>query len=322
VWNETQIIADQKNNQNPPWDKQETRSNILNPLQKQANVFATKEPDLKSIMQYDIPRHWVLNDTNCPEPKTSGYCVEPNYDLSDTDKTVITGIYPYDTRGFKFARGVDINGSLSLDEIIPVPPGVVREGATFSERFWRLDNWSAARNLSPAFPTFNEDENKDDWDYTHAGDIYEIVILDDSIVEWHDVPTQTLEYPSTPEQRFIAVDNWQTGQVDSSGRKYSGAFPNFQQANYGDNRGEVYGVFTIKKGIAKHIDIPASTLGYPNTPEQRFRAVDRWAQDNGYAAGFPTFQQQDYGNGTVYGAVVLPDSAVKERRWISNRSLQ
>ncbi len=52
-------------------------------------------------------------------------------------------------------------------------------------------------------------------------------------------------------------------------------------------------------------DIPAAELGYPETIEEKFRAVNNWAGERGYVGAFPNFHWADYGNGVVYGTVLL-----------------
>lgn len=51
----------------------------------------------------------------------------------------------------------------------------------------------------------------------------------------------------------------------------------------------------------------------------RFRAVDGWATKNGYAAGFPNFQQANYGQGVVYGVILIRNA---ERRDVLNTELK
>ncbi|MFZ5827913.1 MAG: hypothetical protein ACOY94_26715 [Bacillota bacterium] len=101
-------------------------------------------------------------------------------------------------------------------------------------------------------------------------------------------------------QRFRAVDNW------ARQHGYMGGFPNFHQADYG--QGPVYGTILIKREAADRKEIPATELGNPRTVEERFRAVDNWARRRGYIGGFPNFHEADYGQGPVYGAVLVRQS--------------
>src|SRR5262249_37416857 len=42
--------------------------------------------------------------------------------------------------------------------------------------------------------------------------------------------------------------------------------------------------------------------------DRRFREVQRYADVHGFFAGFPTFHQADYGDGVVYGTILLRDT--------------
>ena len=43
------------------------------------------------------------------------------------------------------------------------------------------------------------------------------------------------------------------------------------------------------------------------------RAVNDWAGAHGYSSGFPTFHEADYGQGKVYGALLLKSNTVEWR---------
>jgi hypothetical protein len=107
------------------------------------------------------------------------------------------------------------------------------------------------------------------------------------------------------EPRFRTVNDWATK------RGYRGGYPNFHWTNYG--KGPVYGSMLIKTSAADWRDIPASELGNPKTPEDRFRAVSDWAARNGYRGGYPNFHQANYGRGVVYGAVLIKREAADWR---------
>ena len=107
------------------------------------------------------------------------------------------------------------------------------------------------------------------------------------------------------EPRFRAISDWATR------RGYKGGYPNFHWTNYG--KGPVYGSMLIKTSAADWRDIPASELGNPKTPEERFRAISDWAARNGYRGGYPNFHQANYGRGVVYGAVLIKREAADWR---------
>ncbi len=115
-------------------------------------------------------------------------------------------------------------------------------------------------------------------------------------IDTMDIPISQLGTPSSFEARFRAVHDWATRNG------YVAGFPNFHQADYG--QGVVYGTILFKEGVEWR-DIPASELGNPANNEARFRAVHDWATRNGYVAGFPNFHQADYGQGVVYGTILI-----------------
>ncbi len=58
--------------------------------------------------------------------------------------------------------------------------------------------------------------------------------------------------------------------------------------------------------------IPVADLGNPATDEERFRAVHKWAVNNKFVGGFPTFHRERYGTGVqVYGAVLFTAEAAE-----------
>lgn len=109
----------------------------------------------------------------------------------------------------------------------------------------------------------------------------------------------------TLEPRFRAIYDW------SSRRGYKGGYPNFHWTNYG--KGPVYGSVLIKNSAADWRDITAVEVNNPQTPEERFRAINDWAVRNGYRGGFPNFHWANYGKGVVYGAVLVKREAADWR---------
>lgn len=105
--------------------------------------------------------------------------------------------------------------------------------------------------------------------------------------------------------RFRAVN-------DISGHLgFDAGFPNFHQADYGN--GLLYGTTLIKPGYADAVAISADELGNPGNVEERFRAVNDYAKQHGYAGGFPNFHQADYGNGLLYGTTLIKPEAATHR---------
>lgn len=58
--------------------------------------------------------------------------------------------------------------------------------------------------------------------------------------------------------------------------------------------------------------VPASELGDIETETDRFREIHRWAKRNGFVSGYPTFDDDQQPQGTVYGAVLIKPGFGKE----------
>jgi murein DD-endopeptidase MepM/ murein hydrolase activator NlpD len=168
-----------------------------------------------------------------------------------------------------------------------VPPG---------ERFRALYNWASSQGFAGGVHNFHQA------DY---GPSNGTILLKQGFFEWEDIPAAELGNPRTPEERFRATYDWATRNG------YVGGFPNFHEANYGN--GTVYGSILVKASAADWRDIPAAELGNPRTAEERFRATYDWATRNGYVGGFPNFHEADYGNGTVYGTLLIKPQAAEWR---------
>jgi hypothetical protein len=86
---------------------------------------------------------------------------------------------------------------------------------------------------------------------------------------------------------------------------WAAAMPNFHAADWG--QGVVYGTFLFENGSFDFQDVPRDTLNVyviEDVPGM-MRAANDYAASNGYAAGFPTFHQADYGEGVVCGVMLL-----------------
>jgi hypothetical protein len=186
-----------------------------------------------------------------------------------------------------------------IQRLIAPPPGLA-----FEARFRAVNDWAVKRGYKGAFPNFHQAEYRDG-----RGVVYGTILIKEGMADWKDIPAADLGHPRDAEARFRAVNDW-AGQ-----RGYAGAFPNFHQAEYRDGRGVVYGTILLKKGAADWKDIPAADLGHPRDAEARFRAVNDWAGQRGYASAFPNFHQAEYGDGrgVVYGTILLKKGAADGR---------
>ncbi|SDD27446.1 aegerolysin family protein [Niabella drilacis] len=183
---------------------------------------------------------------------------------------------------------------------------------TFEERFRAVNTYAGNKGYAGAFPNFFEANyeyigafpNFFEADYGH-GTVYGTLFIKKGAADWSDIPAVDLGNPQLPEERFRAMNTY-------AGKKgYIGAFPNFLEADYG--QGTVYGTLLIKKEAADWKDIPAADLGNPQTPDERFRAVNTYASNNGYIGAFPNFFEADYGQGTVYGTLLIKKEAADWR---------
>lgn len=91
----------------------------------------------------------------------------------------------------------------------------------------------------------------------------------------------------------------------ANGDDFVGGFPNFYEATNGLSH--VGGTVFVKRAAAEWRDVPLAELGNTKLEDfgERMRATNAYATRNGFVGGFPTFLQADYGNGIVYGTVLL-----------------
>jgi hypothetical protein len=128
--------------------------------------------------------------------------------------------------------------------------------------------------------------------------------------EWRDVPASELGNPPPGDigARFRATYEY----ADDNG--FVGGFPNFHQEDRGG--GVVYGTILLNQVVADWDgEVPASELGNPPPGDigARFRATHDYATDHGFVGGFPNFHQDDFGEGMVYGTILLYQGAAEWR---------
>ena len=175
-------------------------------------------------------------------------------------------------------------------DTIDIPISQLNNPGSFDARFRAIHNWAAKNGYAAGFPNFHQA------DYGQ-GVVYGTVLPKLGTVDVRDISAAELGNPPNNEARFRAIHNW------AAKNGYAAGFPNFHQADYG--QGVVYGTTLLKLGTVDVRDISAAELGNPSNNEERFRAVNDWAIRNGYAAGFPNFHQANYGNGVVYGTILI-----------------
>jgi hypothetical protein len=101
-------------------------------------------------------------------------------------------------------------------------------------------------------------------------------------------------------QRFRAISDWCVARgVHRAG------WPNFHRANYGDDRGDVYGHFLLQESVAEWRDVASAE--YDTTDLRRcFTSAFDYAVRHGYQHGFPNFHEAGFGQGLVYGTFLVP----------------
>lgn len=145
------------------------------------------------------------------------------------------------------------------------------------------------------FPTFFEANYG-------KGKVYGTTLIKRNGSDLLSVSGRDLDTFKTPESRFRAFAKYATR------KGYVGAFPYFHADEHA--YGKVLGSILIKSDAADWRDIRAAELGNPRNPEARFRAISHYAIRHGYVGGFPNFHEANYGEGKVYGAILIkPDAA-------------
>jgi hypothetical protein len=165
-------------------------------------------------------------------------------------------------------------------------------------RFARINDYAGLNGFVGGFPNFHEA------DYGQ-GVVFGSVLLRPGAADWRDVPAADLGNPGDFEQRFRAVNDY------AGANGYFGGYPNFHQADYG--QGVVYGCILLRPGSADWRDVSAAELGNPTGIASRFTAVHDYAVANGYVGGYPNFHEADYGQGVVYGCLLIKSSAAEWR---------
>jgi hypothetical protein len=179
-----------------------------------------------------------------------------------------------------------------------VPAATLGNPGSPEGRFRAVNDYAMANGFVGGFPNFHQA------DYGE-GMVYGCLLIRQGEADWMDVPAATLGNPSSFGARMRTVHNFALAQG------YAGGFPNFHQADYG--QGLVYGCILLKQGFAHWQDEPAATLGNPGSSAARFRTVNGFAEAQGFVSGYPNFHEADYGQGTVYGCILLEQNAAEWR---------
>jgi hypothetical protein len=171
--------------------------------------------------------------------------------------------------------------------IVSVSVDVLFNGmAAWDRRFREAHDWAGWHGFATAWPNFHQADYGD-------GVVYGTFLLPGSTVDWRDVPRGA--YGVFAIEDVPAMFRGANDYAVSQG--YAAGLPNFHQADYG--QGVVYGTFLVKPGTVDFRDVPAIELGVFDRRDApaMLRAAGDYATAHGYAAGFPTFHEADYGSG-------------------------
>jgi hypothetical protein len=105
----------------------------------------------------------------------------------------------------------------------------------------------------------------------------------------------------TFEERFRGVANW------CSTNGFAAGYPTCHENTSATPT--KYGTIIVTQGVNGQ-DVPRTTLGNPNTPRTRLTSAHDWSKTQGAADAFPNFHEANYGQGVVYGTMLLAPSAV------------
>jgi hypothetical protein len=173
---------------------------------------------------------------------------------------------------------------------------------TADQRFRRVADYALDMGFPGAFPNFHEA------DYG-KGAVGGVTFFRPNAVEWRDIPASDLGNPVLWDIPALC-----RAACDYAARNgFLAAIPNCHQATYA--AGQVFGINLIPHGAAVFRDVARAQLGNPAITDvpAMMRASADYAAANGFAGGFPTFHQADYGQGVVYGQVLFRQASVEWR---------
>lgn len=168
---------------------------------------------------------------------------------------------------------------------------------SLEQRFRATNDYAGTNGFGGGFPNFHQA------DYG-KGVVHGTLLLKREALEWRDVKIEDLDASST-ESRFRSTYDYAVKE------KFVGGFPNFHQADYGN--GVVFGTILLKPEFAEWRDVKMSDLADTSSNEARIRSTHDYARENGFATGLPNFHQADYGDGVVFGTILIKQEAVEWR---------
>jgi hypothetical protein len=164
----------------------------------------------------------------------------------------------------------------------------------WDKRFREAHDYAGWHGFTTGFPNFHQADYGD-------GTVCGTFLVPGSTADFRDVPR--VDYGVFHIEDVPAMFRAANDYAVNNG--YAAGLPDFHQADYGN--GVVYGTFLLKQGTIDFLDVPAAELGLWDRTQApaMMRAASDYAARNGYAAAFPTFHEANYGQGLVFGLILL-----------------
>jgi hypothetical protein len=162
----------------------------------------------------------------------------------------------------------------------------------FQWMFQNVNTWVGVNNNNyfvGGFPNFQARDN-----------LLGTLSVGRNAAEFKDIPMQELGDISSTHKLIAAVDTW------ARQRGFAGGLPTFHQARY--NGVEVRGAILIKPNSAERRLVSQNELNNFADLEGLFRAVDEYANKNGFRAGYPSLRK--VGNQGTIEVVLMRKDAV------------
>lgn len=168
-----------------------------------------------------------------------------------------------------------------------------------NERFRKAMAYAKDNGFSAGFPTFLSRQHA-------AGELFTLGLIykKQPPVVFTNGFLHAAQYgdPFLPDKRMAAA------HTDAASRGFISGFP-----TYDDDpaRGDL-GVAYIRSG-AVILDVLAGDLGNPRSAPDMFAGVQRYAVNNGYSTGYPTFIQSGSGSRSTYKCIMFPSEIATTR---------
>ena len=168
------------------------------------------------------------------------------------------------------------------------------------ERFRQVQRFASVHGFVGGFPNFHEASYG-------QGTVYGTELLSTTIAQGREVDRNVIGIYHIEDVPGL----FRAANAYAVANGFAAAYPNCEQGSVSGQ--VVLGLILINSGAVEFRDVPRSTLGVSdlNDVPSMMRAAHDYAIANGFAGGFPTFNQADYGNGVVYGVMLFYPGTLK-----------